>query len=99
MAYGYNDSELMASITEFEGTASNFMSLVTQIGDTTSQAVGVWEADSYVDFRANLDNYADNASALSNCVNAARNWTESVKGGFDGVDDLEKEKWQVNGGY
>ncbi|SHN49003.1 hypothetical protein SAMN02745247_00216 [Butyrivibrio hungatei DSM 14810] len=99
MAYGYNDGELMSAIGDFETTASNFMSLVTQIGDTTSQAVGVWEADSYVDFRANLDNYANNASALSNCVNAVRNWTEGLKAGYDGVDQLESEKWQGNGGY
>ena len=98
MAIGYNDAELSNAVTSFEETASSFMDVVTQIGDATSTAVGVWEADSYIDFKANLDNYTDNANQLSACVQAVKSWAEGVKLGYDGVDQRESEKWQVGGG-
>lgn len=99
MAYGYNNAELASAVDSFEKSSAHFMNLVREIESVTALAVPAWEADSVVDYKANLDNYTANADNLQKCVDAIRDWAEEYKIGMDTLDQKESEEWQINGGY
>jgi hypothetical protein len=93
--YGFDGATVDQVVASLEDVAGKLLETVGQIGEATAVAAGAWQSGSYVDFRAKLDDYKENAMALSSCVHAVKEWSIMSKGCFGTVDSNNADSWHV----
>jgi len=91
--YGYDQGQVQQVKTSFETNASQFRSIVTEVGNATNSTAAIWDSPAYATYKVKLDNYADNAEALERCVNAFDQWLDGFVTSVNAVDDAAAETW------
>ena len=91
--YGFDAGVLNSIKEQFETVSGDLTATVNGILDVKERTSGVWESDSLNTNRLEIDNFAEDANALSLCVQKFKEWVELVESTYTSTDTQNSELW------